>query len=111
MPLLFHNEELLTEMEFLLNFPGLKCTETVPPRKMRVFMSGRWLLKMHLPIMKVFKSITKWNSLEERNVGRNAKITLVIIAIVQSRVCETSNCTGLGYFSEHNERSVHDWIY
>jgi hypothetical protein len=40
MPLLFHNEELLTEMEFLLNFPGLKCTETVPPRKMRVFMSG-----------------------------------------------------------------------
>lgn len=33
MPLLHHNEELLTEIEFLLHFPVSKCTETVPLRK------------------------------------------------------------------------------
>lgn len=82
MLLLFYNEELFIEMEFFLNFFGLKCIEIVFLRKMRVFMSGLWLLKMYFFIMKVFKSIIKWNSLEERNVGRNVKIILVIIVIV-----------------------------
>lgn len=99
MPLLFHNEELHTEMKFLLNSPGSKCTETVPPRKMSVFMSGLWLLKVPLSVVNIFQAITKWNSLEVGDIGRNIKITLVIIARVHSRVCEASNCTELGCVS------------
>lgn len=41
MSLLLNNEELLTEMEFLLHFPALKCTETVPLRKMSEFLSAQ----------------------------------------------------------------------
>lgn len=100
MLLLLHNEELLTEMEILLHFPASKCTETVPPRKMSVFMSGLWLLKVLLPIMKDLKSITKWNSLEVGDIGRDIKITWVIRARVQSRECETATVLNPAVFQQ-----------